>query len=166
MDVVIPFEVHAPVRINILAVWSYNNKDRKSGLKLRGPVLCALDFLGDWLCGAPSLVIGDFNDHPTFDHKSPTWKNNFAEHIGTLEKLGLKSLYHESRREAHGEEGTNSHFSNGRKYFHIDYIFASEQLRKASEFSIMSFEDMKARGVKSDHVPLWVEFPDVIAPNS
>lgn len=48
MDVVIPVEVLAPVRMNVLAVWSYNNRHRKSEMhKLRGPVLCALDFLGD-----------------------------------------------------------------------------------------------------------------------
>ena len=77
----------------------------------------------------------------------------------------MKSLYHECRGEAHGEEVTNSHFSNQRKHFHIDYIFASEQLRKASQFSIMSFEEMKALGVKSDHVPLWADFPDAMSRN-
>jgi hypothetical protein len=111
LDVVIPVEVLAPVRINVLAVWSYNNRNRKSGLKLRGPVLCALDFLGDWLSKAPFLVIGDFN------------------------------------------------FGN-RGQYHIDYIFASQQLREASQFSIMSLEEMKASGVKSDHVPLWADFSD------
>jgi endonuclease/exonuclease/phosphatase family metal-dependent hydrolase len=75
----------------------------------------------------------------------------------------MKSLYHESRREAHGEEVTNSHFWTGRNYYHIDYIFASEPLRKASQFCIMSFEEMKALGVASDHVPLWADFPDAIA---
>jgi exonuclease III len=164
MDVVIPVEVLAPVRMNVLAVWSYNNRDRKSGLKLRGPVLSALDFLGDWLSKAPSLIIGDFNNHPIFDQESPNGKNHFAAHVNTLEKLGMKSLYHEYRREAHGEEVTNSHFWSRRKYFHVDYIFASEQLRKAPQFSVMSFEEMKALGVKSDHVPLWADFPDAIAP--
>jgi exonuclease III len=160
MDVVIPVEVLAPRRINVLAVWSYNNRRRRSEMhKLRGPVLCALDFLGDWLSKAPSLVIGDFNNHPSFD-KSRTGKNLFSEHVYTLERLGMKSLYHESRREAHGEEVTNSHFWTGRKYYHIDYIFASEQLRKASHFCIMSFEEMKALRVPSDHVPLWADFPE------
>ena len=67
MDVVIPVEVFAPVRINVLAVWSYNNRNPRSGLKLRGPVLYALNFLGDWLSKTPSLVIGDFNNQPRFD---------------------------------------------------------------------------------------------------
>jgi endonuclease/exonuclease/phosphatase family metal-dependent hydrolase len=160
MDVVIPVEVLVPERINVLAVWSYNNRHRKSEMhKLRGPVLCALDFLGDWLSRAPSLVIGDFNNHPSFD-KPRTGKNLFSEHVDALETLGMKSLYHESRREAHGEEVTNSHFWTGRNYYHIDYIFASEPLRKASQFSIMSFEEMKALGVASDHVPLWADSPD------
>lgn len=163
MDVVIPVEVLAPVRMNILAVWSFNNRDRKSGLKLRGPVLSALDFLGDWLSDAPSLIIGDFNNHPIFDRDLPNGKNHFAEHVNTFERLGIKSLYHECRGEAHGEEVTNSHFWSGRKPFHIDYIFASEQLRKTPQFSIMSFEEMKASGVRSDHVPLWADFPDGIA---
>jgi endonuclease/exonuclease/phosphatase family metal-dependent hydrolase len=165
MDVIIPVEVLAPVRINMLAVWSYNNRHRRSEMhKLRGPVLCALDFLGDWLSKAPSLVIGDFNNHPSFD-KSRTGKNLFSEHVNTLEKLGMKSLYHESRREAHGAELTNSHFWTGRKHFHIDYIFASEQARKASKFTIMSFQEMKALGVESDHVPLWADFPDAMSRN-
>jgi len=164
MDVAIPVEVLAPVRMNVLAVWSYNNRDRKSGLKLRGPVLSALDFLGDWLSKAPSLIIGDFNNHPNFDHDLPNGKNHFAEHVNALEMHGIKSLYHECRREPHGEEVTNSHFSNQRKPFHIDYIFASEQLRKVPQFSIMSFEEMNALGVKSDHVPLWADFPDAVAP--
>ena len=169
MDVVIPVEVFAPVRINVLAVWSYNNRDRKSGLKLRGPVLSAVDFLGDWLSKAPSLVIGDFNHQPRFD-KSRTGRNIssenlFSEHLRTLEKLGMKSLYHESRREADGEEVSNSYFPSKGEDCHIDYIFASEQLRKASKFRIMSFEEMKALGVKSDHVPLWADFPDAMSRN-
>ena len=163
MDVIVPVEVLAPVRLNVLAVWSYNNRHRGSRKrKLRGPILCALDFLGDWLSNAPSLVMGDFNNEPSYD-ESPSSKNLFSEHLNTLEKLEMKSLYHESSREPHGAESTNSHFWAGRKYFHIDYIFASEQVRKASKFSIMSFEDMKALGVKSDHVPLWVDYPDAVS---
>jgi exonuclease III len=156
MDIVIPLEMHAPARVNILAIWSYNNRHRPEMHKLRGPVLCALDFMNEWLRMAPALVIGDFNHHPCFDTRGG--KNNFLEHKETLETLGMKSLYHDTRQESHGAELLHTHFWTRRNYYHIDYIFASEQLRKNAVFNIMSFQEMRDLGITSDHVPLWGDF--------
>jgi len=157
MDVIIPFEVVTPRRLHVLAVWSYNNRHRKSEMdKLRGPVLCAIDFLADWLRSAPSLIVGDFNNHPVWD-KSTSGKNLFSEHLKTFESLGMRSIYHQWLQEEHGKETRHTHFWTGRNYYHIDYIFASESLRKSAQFDIMSFEAMRELGIKSDHVPLWMD---------
>jgi len=147
----------APQRLHVLAVWSYNNRHRKAEMdKLRGPVLCAIDFMEEWLRAAPSLVIGDFNNQPSFD-KSPAGTNLFSEHLKAFEKLGMKSMYHHSVHERHGSETRHTHFWTGRNYYHIDYIFASESLCKTAQFDMMSFEKMHELGIKSDHVPLWID---------
>ncbi len=155
MDVMMPIEILSPIRVNILTVWSFNNRTRLDKKNLRGPIFCALDYLGDWLSSENSMVIGDFNHHPAFDKYTNV--NQFRKLIEMMEQRNLVSLYHSSTGENHGLETRATHLHQGKNPFHIDYIFASSNICKSSNFHIMSFEKMKELGILSDHVPLWVD---------
>lgn len=157
LDVLMPFEVLAPQRLNVLAVWSFNNRGQPGRAQMRGPVLVALDELGDWLQEAPSLVIGDFNNHPRWDR--PRTQNTFARHIEELGGLGLRSAYHHLGGVAHGDEPVATHLWRAGMRYHIDYAFASGSLLDGAACSIAPMDAWCGPGGISDHVPLVLELP-------
>jgi len=72
------------------------------------------------------------------------------------EELGLRSLYHELSGEAHGEElvPTYRHHHRAEQPFHIDYCFASDDLRANARLTVLDDDDWWGR---SDHCPIVVE---------
>lgn len=69
-----------------------------------------------------------------------------------LASRGIKSAYHDSSGEAHGAEKAHTHYHGLSKgYFHIDYIFLSEDLmRRKTHFEIGPIKH-------SDHAPLIID---------
>lgn len=159
LDLILPVEVSGPIRFNLLAVWSFNNRQRKDKRRIEGPVLLALQELNAWMRETPTVVIGDFNHNVIWDTK--TGKNNFQTAIERLEARGLRSAYHELRGEAFGKESVPTHYWRDIKEdgptYHIDYAFVpTDWLEKCQHFEVGSFTEW-CGSEKSDHVPLILE---------
>lgn len=152
LDGLLPFEVVAPRRLNILAVWSFNNRDKPGRAKMPGPVLVGLEELRDWLLEAPSLVVGDFNNHVCWDR--PGGQNSFARHIEAFGRLGFRSAYHHLGGVAHGEETERTHQWRPSMTYHIDYAFAPQTLLEGARCRIEPLTEWCGKGGVSDHAPL------------
>lgn len=152
LDVLLPFEVLSPFRMNILAVWSFNNRGHSGRSKLIGPVLIALEELSDWLKDAPSIVIGDFNNHPIWDKRGK--ENNFRRHIDKFAKIDMFSVYHSKLNESYGSERNPTYKSSMSKYYHIDYAFICNSLLGAASCDLGVAHEWIEDNRVSDHVPL------------
>ena len=157
LDLMLPVEVEGLRRLNVLAVWSFNNRDKPGKSRMPGPVLVAMDELKDWLLDAPSLVIGDFNNHGIWD--KPKDENSFARHLLAFERLGLRSAHHHLNGCAHGEESEATHLWRAGMSYHIDYAFASAPLLDGATCRIEPLADWCGPGGVSDHAPLMLDLP-------
>ena len=153
---ILPVEVTAPRRFNLLAVWA------PTGLRKAdpGPVRRSLDVYRDFLTGEKAVLAGDFNHNVRWD--KPGWASNFRETADILEGWGLVSAYHATTGEEFGKESayTYYHAALNRAPYHIDYIFAPCARTKGSfKLGVGSREDwIDAR--LSDHVPLVLDIAD------
>ncbi len=152
LDVLLPFEIVYPRRLNVLAVWSFNNRTRLGKKTMRGPVLVAIDELGNWLTEAPSLVIGDFNNHRRWDTSRDL--NNFAHHLTAFDEIGFKSAYHSLNDIGHDEEPDQTHLWRAGKSYHIDYAFGAAGLLEGASCRVEPLERWCGKGGLSDHSPL------------
>jgi exodeoxyribonuclease-3 len=125
------------------------------------PIARGLAELSKYLTGA-ILIAGDFNANPIWDGRRPP-SRQFASIVRDLAARGIASIWHDQNREEHGAEGSHTYFHqlNEQQPFHIDYVFASEGLRRrVKAIQIGSYADWVATR-RSDHVPVAVDF----APN-
>lgn len=157
LDVLLPFEVTAPRRLNILAVWSFNNRGLPGRAGMPGPVLVAVDELRDWLNAAPSLVIGDFNSNVIWDR--PRNANSFSRNIAALNQLGLRSVWHHVTGGVFGQEAQATHRWRADKTYHIDYAFAPDALLDGADCRIEPLEAWCGPDGVSDHAPLVLDLP-------
>ena len=147
---IIPVEVTAPRRFNLLAVWG------PTGLLKRdpGPLRQALKNYRGFLKGEDAVVAGDFNHNVIWD--KPGWANNHQDTINILGCYGLISAYHAQTEEAQGEETAPTFYLYRKKDrpYHIDYIFVP-RVWTEREFSlrVKPFEPWTGAGL-SDHVPV------------
>lgn len=154
---IIPVEVTAPRRFNLLAVWA------PTGLRKEepGPVREAIEIYRGFLTEEDAVVAGDFNHNAIWD--KPGWANNHRDAVNILDGFGLASAYHAQTGEDHGEETVPTFHLFGKKDppYHIDYIFVPRAwTERTFNLQIGQYDDWIAPGTGmngkslSDHVPL------------
>ena len=144
---------------NLLAVWAQNASAGVTRKHQAGPLRRALTTYQDFLSAKQAVVAGDLNNNAIWD--KPGWRINHMPMVAALEKIGLRSAYHEISGEPHGQETIPTHYWRDRRKdgptYYLDYIFLPEPWFAAvRHFSVGSFEDWCGSGL-SDHVPIVVE---------
>lgn len=147
---ILPVEVTAPRRFNLLAVWA------PTGLRKAdpGPVRRSLDAYQDFLTAEEAVLAGDFNHNVQWD--KPGWASNFRETADILESCGLVSAYHAATGEEYGAESTPTLYfmPKGGSPYHIDYIFVPRPwTERKFSLDVGSREGWVDSGV-SDHAPV------------
>lgn len=101
------------------------------------------------------IVLGDLNGNVSFD--AGRKKGLFRDTLRQFERAGLRSLYHASSGDAHGAEARATHHLTyqAAKPYHLDYIFASENLR-CERFELLP-EAPWLTERRSDHLPMRAE---------
>lgn len=103
-----------------------------------------------------AVIAGDFNSNKFWDKKGREW--NHSEVVRVLNECEIDSVYHKCLKENQGEETQPTFYfqKSLSKPYHIDYIFASDEL----------YTNLKAFVVGqptewlelSDHMPVSCEF--------
>jgi len=103
-----------------------------------------------------AVLVGDFNSNKIWDVWDRWW--NHSDVLNELNKIGIRSLYHEYFEEEQGEEISPTLFlqRNIAKPYHIDYIMAPyKTVSKCTSVKVGShIEWLKY----SDHMPLFAEW--------
>lgn len=155
LRLMLPVEVTAPRRFNLLAVWALTGLRKADP----GPLLRALDFHHRFLFKEDAVVAGDFNNNVNFD--KPGWASNHSNARDTLESYRLISAYHAKTSEEYGAESERTHYHqrNRCKKFHIDFIYMPRSWTERDfSLDVGSFEDWTGAGL-SDHAPLTLDIP-------
>jgi exonuclease III len=100
------------------------------------------------------LILGDLNSNVIWDRPDRWW--NHSDNLEILDELGLRSMYHESTGANPGDEQHSTFYLHRdlAKPYHIDYIFASNGLRKRAQFKCYDIDPWLTY---SDHMPLAVD---------
>ncbi len=139
--------------LKILGVWTLPARDYVT------PTLRALDELSEFLADGSVVCGGDFNQNTIWDN-GKSIPRRFAGALQRLDSLGLKSIWHEQHNEEHGRESAATHFHrwSPENRYHIDYLFASADMRRRTKsMDLGSYSDWVAAKI-SDHVPIIAEF--------
>jgi exonuclease III len=152
---------------------------RANGLKYFIPcrINDSFNLLGVWCCNAQNfgyigqfwnylalhrkkfgtcVLAGDFNSNAFWDKPKRIW--NHSDVVRELKALSIESSYHQHFQEDQGKERTHTFFlyKNLAKPYHLDYIFASDDIHKTRKtISVGSPECWIAM---SDHMPVILEF--------
>lgn len=154
---IIPVEVTAPRRFNLLAVWGPTGLLKADP----GPLHQALKNYRSFLTEEDAVVAGDFNNNVIWD--ADGWANNFGRTVAHLDRLGLVSAHHEKNRGEHGKECCPTFYLHGNRNnpYHIDYIFVPRTwTERGFDLQVGQYDDWAAPGTGmngrslSDHVPL------------
>lgn len=150
---ILPLVVEGPVPFTLFAVWTVPH------LESRLYVHClfeALETYGDLLRSPRVLWAGDFNNNFRLD--KPRHALQFADFVARMSAVGLESLYHQQNGCARGEEKESTFFlyRKAKRPFHIDFIFASSEMRKHGFEMVIGKRGTWAR--RSDHMPLACSF--------
>lgn len=129
----------------------------------QSPQLCwrrgggALERYWDWLKSGPSIVAGDFNANVALGPDGP----RFAKVVDQLREMGLVSAWHQHRAEKHGQESRHSHFHMFKpdRPFHIDFAFVPDLPAWRPRSVTLGDHANWVGEVRSDHVPLVIDFP-------
>lgn len=133
---------------NVAAVWPWATKSKKTSYRQAHE---GLEQHADWIKERPTVILGDFNAHQSFN--GPNW-NDLVE---LLRPFGFVSAYHRHFNKAFGQESHSTYFHRGKPEsgFHLDYCFIPEPWAdRIADVQIDPYE--KWRHV-SDHVPLVVD---------
>ena len=145
------------VRIQLVAAWPVRAKNAKGALSYGAQLLAGLtdEVHGKILRHDHAILCGDFNSTA----KSPRQAKRHNEFVDRASALGLRSVYHEVRQVAHGQEKegdhTYRHGGPGKGQFHIDYCFLSPALLRSASFRILNGPEWEEL---SDHYPIQVDF--------
>ena len=152
---ILPVEVTAPRRFNLLAVCAPTGTPKADP----GSVRRSLDVYRDFLTGGEAVLAGDFNHNVRWD--KPGWASNFRETADILEGRGLLSAYHAATGEEFGKESayTYYHAPQNQAPYHIDYIFAPRAWKEEFRLCVGSREDWIDSRL-SDHVPIVLDIAD------
>lgn len=151
---IVPYKVSVgKLEFILFAVWS--QKGEKPYDSYIGQIYLALEKYAS-LLKEPCIIVGDWNSNKLFDHIKRV--KTHSEVVEFLEGFGIKSAYHRSSDEEHGEELKATHYFRKEKArpFHIDFLFASKiLLDQLKSYHIGSREDWIEF---SDHMPIMAEF--------
>ena len=153
LEHILPVQVSGPVSLILIGVWTLY--DGRSYVR---PLLRAIEEWKSTLADQQVVIAGDFNMNYKFDDRHPNRKYRFRDVVDLLDALDIKSLYHERRGELHGLETESTFFQyhHQDKPHHLDYVFASGDLRnRVTELSFGGFEEWHKL---SDHVPVVATF--------
>jgi len=143
-------------RIDLVAVWTKNWREERYGYI--GQVWKFIHLHARDLAQGPCVIAGDFNSSAIWDRKRRDWDHSSV--VRELDALGLRSLYHEGTGIAPGAEPdpTFYFYRKRDRPFHIDYVFASSDLRDGASIVIGDIADWLRF---SDHMPLVTTLPVV-----
>lgn len=141
-------------QIQLVAVWTKHANSPT--FQYIGQLWKYLNLHRDKVKDKPTILCGDFNSNSRWDGWDRWW--NHSDVVNDLNKLEIKSMYHEIFGEKHGEESQSTFFMHRKleKKYHIDYLFASGCLFK-KEFSRVWVLGSDVWLKLSDHVPIIFE---------
>ncbi|WP_313385663.1 endonuclease/exonuclease/phosphatase family protein [Chishuiella sp.] len=144
-----------PVLVNktqvLIGIWAHKNNSPTFGYI--GQIWKYFQLNSDKI--KESIIIGDFNSNKIWDCWDRWW--NHSDVINSFEKSDLRSIYHELKNEAQGEESIKTFFLHKdlHKGYHIDYCFIPYNLlNKKTNLIIPEFNKFSSF---SDHLPLIIE---------
>ncbi len=150
----IKMKVHDQM-INLFAIWAMPHSTRSKGYV--GQVWGAINHYRS-LLDHPSILVGDFNSHPIWDHKYP--KGCHTDVVSFLKDKEILSTYHQSHGVSHGQETDPTFFLTKKltKPYHLDYCFVSSSLMNIkTKVTVGSYDDWIS---KSDHMPVSIQHLD------
>ena len=137
--------------IHLFAIWAMPHATRSKGYV--GQVWQAIHHYAE-LLDAPSILVGDFNSHPIWDHKYP--KGCHSDVVSYLADKNIHSTYHHYHKISHGQEPDPTFFLTKKKDkpYHLDYCFASASLISSqTTVTVGAYDTWISR---SDHMPVIV----------
>ncbi len=155
---VIPLEVSDGKNSFLLfAIWAMDNKLNPL-TRYIGQIWLAINYYQATL-KYNSILIGDFNSNQIWNKN--VRDGNHTQVVDFLAKLNIDSLYHMQLNEEQGQESIYTFYlyRNLERPYHIDYIFASNNLVKNGYN--LSFENVDSWINKSDHIPLVLDINEL-----
>ena len=142
-------------KINLVAVWT-KKKGSQPAFRYIGQLWRYLQLHKDRMDSAPTIICGDFNSNSIWDRKRKI--GNHSDVVSELANIGIHSIYHDQTREKQGHESQPTYYMyrNIEKPYHIDYVFASEELMHSKNTEVEVGRPEKWLN-RSDHVPIMVE---------
>ncbi|MDH5679849.1 MAG: endonuclease/exonuclease/phosphatase family protein [Nitrospinota bacterium] len=139
----VPFCVND--KFNMIGVWTKENNS--STFRYIGQFWKYMRQNKEKIAAQPFLICGDFNSNKIWDKKDRHW--NHSDVVMELEEIGIFSLYHRLYNQIQGKESQPTLYLHRKleKPYHVDYVFASQELCDRAELRI------------GDHNQ-WLEFSD------
>ena len=146
----IPFTLNDDYRV--LCVWT--KAEGANVFSYIGQLWKYLQIHRAQLHGAKTILLGDLNSNSIWDKPDRWW--NHSDVVEELGAIGLQSIYHRQTSETQGQERTPTFFlqRNVEKAYHIDYVFASDDLQDQAHLEI---GDRKHWLNLSDHMPVMLK---------
>ena len=153
-------KLFAPFKLNdqyqLLGVWT--KADNAEVFGYIGQLWKYLQIHSAQLRSDRTIVLGDLNSNQIWDKPDRWW--NHSDVVEELAGIGLHSVYHHQTGERQGQESSPTFYlqRNSEKAYHIDYVFASEDLLPRSKVQVSD----KAQWLSvSDHMPMTLEIKSI-----